>query len=122
MKKTLSTHNYYVYILTNKNKTVLYIGVTNDLKQRLFFHSNPKANSKSFTYRYNCRYLVYFEHFIDVNEAITREKELKKWRRSKKEDLINSVNPEWRFLDKEIYLESKGLATLNLISFGFSLR
>jgi putative endonuclease len=100
--KTLGTHNYYVYILTNKTKTVLYIGVTNNLKERLYSHKNPEAISKSFTTKYKVFYLVYYEYFTDINQAITREKQLKKWRREKKNNLINEFNPNWKFLDTEI--------------------
>jgi len=100
--KTLGTHNYYVYILTNKNKTVLYVGVTNNLKDRLFYHKNPEANSKSFTSKYNVFNLIYYEHFTDIEQAIEREKELKGWRREKKENLINSSNPNWKFLNTQI--------------------
>ena len=99
---TLGTHNYYVYILTNKNKTVLYTGVTNDLKARLYFHAHPDALSKHFTTRYKCYYLVYFEHFMDINTAIQREKQVKGWSREKKNLMINDFNPEWKFLNKEI--------------------
>jgi len=99
MKKTLGTYNYYVYILTNKNKTVLYIGVTNDLKTRLYYHINPEPNSKHFTHKYKCKYLIYFEHFQDIDVAILREKKLKKWSRDKKEYLINKVNPNWDYLN-----------------------
>ncbi len=100
--KTLGTHNYYVYILTNKLKTVLYIGVTNNLKERIYAHKNPEAISKSFTSKYKVFYLVYLEHFTDINQAITREKQIKKWRREKKNNLINEFNPNWKFLDNEI--------------------
>ncbi|SDG50626.1 GIY-YIG nuclease family protein [Psychroflexus sediminis] len=100
--KTLGTHNYYVYILTNKNKTVLYTGVTNNLQQRLYFHKNPTALSKAFTTKYKCFYLIYFEHFQDVSQAIEREKQIKGYRRSKKEALIDDFNPEWEFLNDKI--------------------
>ena len=102
MKKTIGTHNYYVYILTNKNKTVLYIGVTNNLKNRLHYHRNPVANSKHFTHKYNCKYLLYFENYQDINTAIDREKQLKNWNRKKKENLIISKNPNWNFLNDSI--------------------
>lgn len=102
MYKTKGTHNYYVYILTNKTKTVLYIGMTNNLIERLYWHRNPEANTKAFTAKYKCFYLLYFEHFQDVEQAINREKELKSWRREKKELLINSINPDWKFLNDEI--------------------
>ena len=100
--KTLGTHNYYVYILTNKNKTVLYTGVTNNLKERLYYHRNPTALSKAFTTKYKCYYLIYFEHFQDINQAIAREKQIKGYRRSKKESLINDFNPKWEFLNGKI--------------------
>jgi putative endonuclease len=102
MKKTKGTHNYYVYIITNIKKTVLYIGVTNDLKTRLFYHENPEANSKHFTHRYKCKYLIYFEHYQDVNISIDREKQLKRWNRKKKEHLIKLKNPDWIFLNNQI--------------------
>ncbi|MFN0730188.1 GIY-YIG nuclease family protein [Polaribacter gochangensis] len=102
MKKTKGTHNYYVYIITNKNKTVLYIGVTNELKTRLYYHANPEANSKHFSHKYNCKYLVYFEHYQKIDIAIEREKQLKRWNRKKKEFLINLKNPDWIFLNNDI--------------------
>ena len=102
MKKTLGTHNYYVYILTNKAKTVLYVGFTNDLVARLYYHKNPEANSKHFTHRYKCFYLVYYEHYQNVEIAINREKQIKRWRREKKEQLIDSKNRDWKFLNDEI--------------------
>ncbi|MFL9839186.1 GIY-YIG nuclease family protein [Flavobacterium sp. ST-75] len=102
MFQTLGQHNYFVYILTNKSKTVLYIGFTTDLKDRLHFHQNPEAHSKSFTARYKCFNLIYWEHYTEVQTAIDRENQLKKWSRSKKDDLINKVNPDWRFLNEEI--------------------
>lgn len=100
--KPLGSHDYYVYILTNKNKTVLYTGVTNDLKARLYQHKNPKPYSKAFTARYNCYYLVYYEHHTYINQAIAREKQIKGWSRKKKEELITAFNPQWRFLNDEI--------------------
>jgi putative endonuclease len=102
MYKTFGTHNYYVYILTNKAKTVLYIGMTNNLAERLYYHENPEANSKAFTAKYNCYYLVYWEHFADVDDAIDREKVLKGWVRKKKDTLISEFNPEWKFLNGEV--------------------
>ena len=99
MKKTIVTHNYFVYILTNKLKSVLYIGVSNNLKNRLYSHANPELDSKHFTHKYNCNYLVYFEQFQRIEVAIQREKQLKKWSRLKKESLINASNPDWKFLN-----------------------
>ena len=93
-------HNYFVYIITNFNKNVLYIGVTNNLKKRIYEHQNGIFDG--FSKRYNCKYLIYWEHFQNIEEAIRREKEIKKWRRSKKENLINSFNKKWHFLNDEI--------------------
>ena len=98
--KTQADHNYYVYILTNKNKTVLYVGVTNNLKERLYFHANPLPFSKAFTAKYNVKYLIYYEHYSDIETAIDREKQIKKYRREKKEVLINAFNPQWKFLNE----------------------
>ncbi|PCI09483.1 MAG: endonuclease [Flavobacteriaceae bacterium] len=100
--KTKGTHNYYVYILTNKIKTVLYVGVTNNLKERLYFHKNPEAITKAFTARYKVFYLIYYEHFFDIDTAIKREKQIKGWRREKKDNLISEFNPRWKVLDNEI--------------------
>lgn len=102
MYKTYGTHNYYVYILTNKSKTVLYTGITNELKERLYFHCNPEANSKSFTSKYKCFFLIYYERYEDVNIAIEREKQIKGWKRDKKEILIKEFNPEWKFLNSDV--------------------
>ncbi|UGU17740.1 GIY-YIG nuclease family protein [Sinomicrobium kalidii] len=96
------TRNYCVYILTNRKRTVLYTGVTNNLKKRLHFHRNPGYGSKAFTARYRCFYLIYWEHIKSISKAIKREKELKGWRRAKKEALIRTFNPEWKFLNDEI--------------------
>lgn len=102
MYKTLGTHNYYVYILTNKIKTVLYIGFTNNIPERLHYHQNPEAHSKAFTTKYKCHHLVYYEHYNDVDTAIERETQLKKWSRAKKDKLINEFNPTWKFLNNEV--------------------
>jgi len=87
----------YCYILTNKNRTVLYVGATNDLQRRISQHKNG-LYKKSFTKRYNCYYLVYYEEFDDVKDAFARETQLKAGNRKRKLDLINSVNPEWNDL------------------------
>ena len=88
---------FYNYILTNKNHTVLYNGVTNNLKRRLQQHRN-KSSKNSFTARYNVDKLVYFESTIYVNNALKREKQIKKWNRQWKENLINDLNPDWNDL------------------------
>ncbi|MGV3684538.1 MAG: GIY-YIG nuclease family protein [Daejeonella sp.] len=84
----------YVYIMTNKNKTTLYIGVTSDLRSRVFKH-RQHFYPNSFTAKYNLTYCIYYEYFLSIQEAIKREKELKKWRREKKVLLINKLNPAW---------------------------
>ncbi len=90
--------NYYVYITTNPGKSVLYTGVTNDLKRRLYEHYNNKGNKKSFAGKYYCYKLLYYEYFTDINQAIFREKEIKNLSRVKKEELIRNMNPKWNFL------------------------
>ena len=90
----------YVYIMTNKNKTTLYIGITNNLPRRIYEHKNHLLKG-SFTDRYNLEYCIYYEEFANFNLALRREKELKKWNRQKKEALINTKNPEWKELVTE---------------------
>ncbi|MCH6200313.1 GIY-YIG nuclease family protein [Aquiflexum sp. LQ15W] len=90
-----------VYILTNKNKTTLYIGVTNDLQRRIYEHQNG-LNPNSFVAKYNLFQLVYYEGFHSIEEAIMREKQLKGWTRKKKEVLIFSTNESWKDLTEEI--------------------
>jgi putative endonuclease len=100
--KTHADHNYFVYILTNKGKSVLYTGVTNNLKERLYYHNNPLPFSKAFAKRYKCVYLIYYEQFFQVEDAIAREKEIKGWSRRKKVDLISAFNANWKFLNNEV--------------------
>ncbi|HOZ85003.1 MAG TPA: GIY-YIG nuclease family protein [Niabella sp.] len=92
----------FIYILTNKNKTVLYIGVTSNLRQRIWQHETHFYKN-SFTARYNVEFLTYYEWFDYILTAIYREKELKKWRREKKDALIVTKNPDWRFLNEEVH-------------------
>ena len=82
--------------MSNKNNTVIYIGITSNLLKRVYQHKTKAY--KGFTYKYNCDMLIYFEEFNDINQAISREKQLKAGNRKKKEDLINAVNPEWKDL------------------------
>jgi putative endonuclease len=101
--QTIGTHNYFTYIITNKYKTVLYTGVTNNLKRRLYEHQADSNGKKStFAGKYNCVYLVYWERFQYVEHAIAREKQIKGWNRKKKDDLINEFNPTWEFLNKDV--------------------
>lgn len=90
--------NYYVYILTNTNHSVLYIGVTNDLTRRMYEHKEKII--KGFTQKYNCTKLVHFEHTEEALSAIEREKQLKNWKREWKENLIIEKNPKWEDLSK----------------------
>jgi putative endonuclease len=89
---------YFVYIITNKSRT-LYTGVTNNLERRVYEHKNKLV--PGFTSRYNIRTLVYFEETPDVISAIAREKQIKGWLRSKKISLIEAVNPQWIDLSAE---------------------
>jgi putative endonuclease len=91
----------YVYIMTNKHKNVLYVGVTSTIRSRIKEHKEH-FHKGSFTDRYNCEYLVYFEVIEGIENAIKREKQLKAGSRQKKIDLINSINPEWKDLWEEI--------------------
>lgn len=80
--------------MTNKARTVLYIGVTNNLARRWWEHSNGMI--EGFTQKYRCHDLIYYEEYDSIVQAIAREKQLKSITRAKKEALINSVNPEWK--------------------------
>ena len=87
---------YFVYILTNKHNTTLYTGVTNNLERRLYEHRHKLV--EGFTKRYNLDKLVYYEATTEVRSAIEREKQIKGWTRSKKDCLIETMNPQWRDL------------------------
>jgi putative endonuclease len=93
---------YSVYILTNKNRKVLYTGVTNNLPQRITEHYIDRTDKKTFCGKYNCHFLIYHESYRYVNDAIAREKEIKGWLRIKKDKLITDFNPEWKFLNEEL--------------------
>ena len=85
--------DYYVYILTNKSGSVMYVGVTNDLVRRLYEHKNGLVDG--FTKKYNVHKLVYYEITTDINAAIAREKQLKGWTRKRKNALVMTKNPHW---------------------------
>jgi|SRR5687767_10193728 len=93
----------YVYIMTNKNNTTLYVGVTSDLQKRVYEHKNGLM-PKSFSLRYKLFKLVYYEGFHSIEEAIAREKQIKGGSRAKKEKLIAAMNPQWKDLHKEILM------------------
>ena len=92
---------YYVYIITNKNNSVIYTGVTNNLNRRIYEHKNKLI--VGFSSKYNLNKLVYYVETSDVKEAIAYEKKIKGWTRAKKETLINENNPAWDDLSKGWY-------------------
>jgi putative endonuclease len=91
---------YYVYIMTNKNTTVLYTGITNNLKRKVFEHKEKLIDG--FSKKYNITKLVYYETLRDVSNAILREKQIKGGSRAKKIELINSINRVWKDLYEDI--------------------
>ncbi len=95
------THIYYVYMLTNKSNTVIYIGVTNDVRRRVWEHK--KGIYKGFTQKYACNKIVYYEDYKWIQDAIAREKQLKAGSRQKKIDLINTENQAWKDLSIDWY-------------------
>ena len=93
-------HTYYIYIITNKSKTVFYTGVTNNLKIRLIQHTENITNeNKSFASKYKVEFLLYYEKFTWIQKAISREKEIKGWSRNKKIELIKTINSDLDFLN-----------------------
>ena len=92
---------YYVYMLTNSHRNLLYTGITNDLVRRVYEHKHH-LDKGSYTDRYNIELLVYFESTSDVTAAIEREKQIKGWNRKRKDKLIASKNPNWEDLYKKI--------------------
>ena len=90
---------YYIYIMSNTTDTTLYIGVTNDLERRVQEHKSGLI--PGFTQKYCCDKLVYYETYSDIDQAIEREKKLKKWRREKKDWLIGTMNPELKDLSED---------------------
>lgn len=100
--------DYYVYIIVNKNNTVMYVGITNNLERRMYEHKHKMI--KGFTKKYNVDKLVYFEHSNDVVEAIAREKKIKSWVRKKKNALVEQYNPKWDDLDQNWHRDPSPLA------------
>lgn len=98
----------YVYIVSNRNRTVLYTGVSANLRARS--HEQKQGIGSNFTKKYNCTDLVYYEFYESIEEAIKREKQLKKWRRSWKEDLIIKINPEM----KDLYDQAENLDLIQI--------
>ena len=93
--------NYYVYMLTNKHKNLIYVGITNDLARRVYEHKHH-LDRGSYTDRYNIEYLIYYESTSDVKAAIEREKQIKGWNRQRKDKLIAKTNPQWKDLYETI--------------------
>ncbi|MEK7496611.1 MAG: GIY-YIG nuclease family protein [Patescibacteria group bacterium] len=94
------TKTYYVYVLVSKKNGTLYIGVTNDLKRRIYEHKHSLVDG--FTKQYQINNLVYYEETADINTAIQREKQLKNWKRNWKLTLIEKLNPNWHDLYEEL--------------------
>lgn len=103
----MHSKTYYVYIMASKRNGTLYVGVTNDLIKRAYQHKNNLADG--FTKKYSVHSLVYYETTNDIKSALAREKQLKKWKRQWKLELIERDNPEWNDLAKEYYGENAGL-------------
>ena len=96
---------YYVYMMTNRSRVVLYTGVTNSLERRLWFHRS--VSSRSFTKKYRVDRLVHYETFRNPRDAISREKEIKGWRREKKNDLVRRLNPKWEDLGEKLFRDRR---------------
>jgi putative endonuclease len=103
-------YNFWVYIVTNVHDAVLYISITNDLARRVSEHRSGEV--PGFTSAYRSRKLVYHEHSTDVQDAIAREKQLKKWSRQKKVALIATLNPDWKDLAPEVLGEEQEMSRL----------
>ena len=95
-------YSFFVYIVTNRWRSVFYVGVTNNLPERLVEHYMSRGDKTTFTGRYHVYNLVYKEHYRYIDKAIYREKEIKGWRRDKKIALIKTINPEMKFLNEEV--------------------
>ena len=95
----MTENAYYVYLLTNWNNKVMYVGITNNLERRIYEHKEKVV--KGFTEKYNVNKLIFYEQTSDIAEALNREKEIKKWRREKKNRLVVNTNPLWRDLSED---------------------
>jgi putative endonuclease len=100
------TRTFYVYLMSNRSRVVLYTGITNDLVRRVWEHQNAKV--KGFTKTYHVDRLVYYESFDNPDDAIAREKEIKGWRRSKKNQLVETLNPKWLDLSGKFHQQVRG--------------
>jgi putative endonuclease len=97
----LRMKTYFVYMMTNRSRVILYVGVTNSIERRLWYHGNTPG--RGFTKRYKVDRLVYSESYRHIRDAIAREKEIKGWRREKKNDPVRPLNPKWQDLSVRIF-------------------
>lgn len=93
--------DFFVYMMTNRSRVVLYTGITNNLERRVWEHQNSAV--RGFTKRFKVDRLVYYENFSDARSAIDREKEIKAWRREKKNTLVESLNLNWDDLGRKLF-------------------
>ena len=100
------TKTFYVYMMTNRSRVVLYTGITNSLVRRVWEHQNGEI--EGFTKKYKVNRLVYYENFDDPRDAISREKEIKGWRRGKKNALVETKNPKWADLSPMLFQHMRG--------------
>ena len=107
-------YHFYVYIMQSSSRRALYIGMTNNLHKRVWQHKNHVF--EGFSDEYNTNRLVYWESFDEVSNAINREKQLKRWRREKKDWLVSRFNPKWRDLAQEWY-KTQGPSTAEIVRF-----
>ena len=103
---TSAVKTYFVYMMTNRSRVVLYTGVTNDLQRRVWEHQNGAV--KGFTKTYKIDRLVYYENYDDPRDAIAREKEIKGWLRRKKNALVETLNPKWADLSETLFEGLRG--------------
>lgn len=104
---------YFLYIVTNPERHVLYTGITSDLPRRLYEHYENKGVEATFAGKYHCYCLIYYERYEQAVAAIAREKEIKGWRRQKKLDLIATTNPDWTFLNGRVCGSWPPIHTIN---------
>ena len=104
--RQMNVHQYFVYMLTNAWRNVIYTGVTNSLETRIWQHKNGAEDG--FTKKYNCHSLVYYEIHEQISQAIEREKQIKGWSRAKKDALVASLNPKWEDLAAQWYANTPG--------------
>jgi putative endonuclease len=97
-------YDFWVYIVTNRNHSVLYLGITNSLSRRVWEHR--EGSGANFPAAYHCNKLIYYEHYTNADEAIAREKQIKRWSRAKKIDLIDCMNPSWLDLGSDVLADN----------------